>query len=235
MANANTRKDFHRYYTQSEEKALFKLLKNTDHILAKRDLAWMQLLRATGIRIGILGGKILKNEDGRKRGKKEALTMDEAQENENVGRLIGLTVGEAKTALLTGYLTHRTDISKTKSNGNVHLTKNGRAALTQLLKIRRDMGYPENHDGQLILGQKNNGLSIRQFQERFSYWANQVGLKGSPHWMRHTVAKRMMADSVAKNPVAIVQSVLDHKNPSSTAVYTAPDKEDIAFAMSRVC
>lgn len=234
MSNANNRKDFNRYYTEAEEKALFDLLKKTDHILAKRDLAWMQLLRATGIRIGILGGKILKV-NGRKKGKAEALTLAQANESNNVGRLIGLTVGEAKNALKTGRLLHRPDISKTNSNGDLFLTKKAQHALNQLLKIRRQMGYAENADEQLILGQKNNGLSIRQFQERFSFWANQVGLQGSPHWMRHTTAKRMMKNSTADNPMAIVQNMLDHKTVNSTAVYTAPDKEDMEFYMTQVC
>lgn len=235
MANANTRKDFNRYYTEAEEKSLFKILRNTDNVLAKRDLAWMQLLRFTGIRIGILAGKILKNESGRKNGKGEALTLQEANSTPGVGRIIGLTVGEAKNALQTGYLTHRPDISKTKSSGHVFLTKNAKTALNELLKVRRQMGYAENADDQLILGQKNNGLSTRQFQERFSYWANLAGLEGSPHWMRHTTAKRIMKNSTAENPTAIVQNILDHKSINSTTVYTNPDKEDIAFYMAQVC
>lgn len=235
MANANNRKQFDRYYTEAEEKKLFKLLKNTDCVFAKRDLAWMQFLRFTGIRIGVLGGKVLKDANKRKAGTDVALTLQEAQEKGNVGKLLGLTVGEAKNAIKTGYLTVRPDITKTNSAGHTYMAKAAKAALTELLKIRKKMGHPENADEQLIIGKKNNGLSIRQFQERFSYWANLAGLAGSPHWMRHTMAKRIIKNSTATDPMGIVQNILDHNSINSTTVYTAPDKEDIALAMEQIC
>ena len=53
MAKANNREHLDRDYPEAEEKKLFKLLKHTDCVFAKRDLAWMQFLRLTGIRIGV--------------------------------------------------------------------------------------------------------------------------------------------------------------------------------------
>lgn len=216
MANANNRQDFDRYYTEEEEKKLFKLIKRTDHILAKRDLAWMQFLRFTGVRIGILGGKTLK-ENGKK-----------------VGLVPGITVGEAREAITTKYLNERAAVTKTGKAKATYVSVNAISALNDLLKIRRQMGYPMNMDAPLIMGQKGNGLSVRQYQERFKHWADLAGVKGSPHWMRHTTAKRIMKNSTASDPRALAQVQLGHANINSTAVYTAPDKEDLAFFMEQV-
>lgn len=216
MANAINRKEFDRYFTETEEKSLFSLLKRTDHILAKRDLAWMQFLRFTGIRIGVLAGKDIK-EAGKK-----------------VGRINGLTVGEAKDALRTGYLNERADIAKRGQAKQTFLTKNAKGALAELLKIRKAMGYAQNAEAPLIMGQKGNGLSKRQFQVRFQHWCQQLGFKGSPHWMRHTLAKRIMKNSTADDPRGVVQNYLGHQSLNSTTVYTAPDKEDIEFHLEEV-
>lgn len=218
MANATQRKEFDRYFTESEEKSLFSLLNMTDHILAKRDLAWMKLLRFTGIRIGILSGKTIKNKAGHK-----------------TGLIEGLTVGEARAAIQSGYLIERNDIAKRGHGKQTFLSKNAKAALTELLQVRKKMGFAQNADAPLVMGQKGNGLSIRQFQERFKMWCKKLGFNGSPHWMRHTLAKRIMKNSTADDPRAIVQNHLGHSSLNSTAVYTAPDKEDIAFHIEQVC
>lgn len=47
---------FERFLTENEEKQLFKTVAAYGHILARRDLHWMRLLRHTGIRIGTLAG-----------------------------------------------------------------------------------------------------------------------------------------------------------------------------------
>ena len=45
---------FERYLTEREERQLFKHIAQFESPLAKRDLAWMRLLRQTGIRVGSL-------------------------------------------------------------------------------------------------------------------------------------------------------------------------------------
>lgn len=47
---------FSRYLTEDEEKRLFKTVRQFADIYARRDAAWMQLLRHTGIRVGTLSG-----------------------------------------------------------------------------------------------------------------------------------------------------------------------------------
>lgn len=45
-----------RYLTESEETQLFKTVKMFGDVYARRDSAWMQLLRQTGIRVGTMAG-----------------------------------------------------------------------------------------------------------------------------------------------------------------------------------
>ncbi len=216
MANANRRQVFDRYYTEAQEKILFKTVDEQKKVLARRDAQWMHLLRNTGMRIGILAGKDLK-QDGKK-----------------MGHVAGFTVGEAKHTIASGYFEFRGDVKKGGHGQRLMATKKAIVCLKELLKIRKEMGYVLEHDGPLIMGQKGAGLSVRQFQERFKYWANKAGLQGSPHWMRHTAAKRIMQNSTAEDPRAIVQSVLDHQDINTTYIYTMPDKEEVEAIMEEV-
>ena len=225
---------FDRYYTQAQEKKLLKHVKAQKCLYAQRDYYWMRLLRVSGIRIGILGGKILKH-NGRKRGSDCALTQAEADITPHVGRLLGVTVGEAKAAIITRYLCERDDIEKRGNGGKTFMVSAAIECLKGLLKVRREMGYPESDDQPLVMGKKKDGLSVRQMQDRFKYWAQQVGLSGSPHWMRHTLGKRIMKNSTAKDPIGVVQGALRHKSRNTTAIYAMPDKEDIEYHMAEVC
>ncbi len=217
MANANRRKTFDRYYTESEEKSLFKLINEQKSLLAQRDYQWIKLLRCTGMRIGVLAGKDIKSELGKK-----------------TDHIVGFTVGEAKHTLAHGYFEIRGEIKKGGHDQSLLATKNAKACLTALIDIRKKMGYPEQSDQPLIMGQKGAGLSVRQFQERFKGWAQKAGLQGSPHWMRHTAAKAIMKQSTANDPRAIVQTVLDHQDMNTTLIYTMPDKEEVEAAMEEV-
>ncbi|MDH5259430.1 MAG: tyrosine-type recombinase/integrase, partial [Gammaproteobacteria bacterium] len=61
-----------------------------------------------------------------------------------------------------------------------------------------------------------------------------IDAKASPHWFRHTLAKRVMKNSTASDPLKTVQILLNHSDPRSTAAYTLPDKEDIVLAAEEI-
>ena len=54
MKNTDDNTIFERYLTENEERQLFKAVDQYADIYARRDAAWMRLLRHTGIRIGTL-------------------------------------------------------------------------------------------------------------------------------------------------------------------------------------
>lgn len=209
-----------KYYTEAEEKALFATIKRVDDTLAKRDYYWMLLMRETAIRLGILAGP------DQSKVKRKKLTIT-----------IGLTVGEAETALTSEYLIYRAGTNKRDKQHPISLTVSAKQALAQLLKIHKTMSDgcdwdTPRQDRPLILSRNHQAMSRRSYQERFKFWCIEANVTiGSPHWLRHTWAKRYLARSTSPDAILRVQAVLGHQNLSTTAVYTRPDKEALTSAM----
>ncbi|MFZ5658791.1 MAG: tyrosine-type recombinase/integrase [Pseudomonadota bacterium] len=194
------RRVFDRYLAVSEEKQLFRTIKQFVHLLARRDHAWMRLLRQTGIRGGVL---------------------------------CGLTVHDAELALKENYLRVRAQINKGGREYTVYLNKPARQALQDLLRIRREMGHPQHPDAPLVMSRNHQGISMRSLQSRMRHWTRVAGLgvEASPHWFRHTLAKRLFSQSTAQDPRGIAQRALGHASINSTAIYTLPDREAMERAM----
>jgi len=146
-----------------------------------------------------------------------------------IGSMSRVTVYEARQALRDKYLQY---VSKGNKQGRVFMNKKAQIALRSLLSIRKEMGHPEHPDMPLVMSRKNAGLSIRSYQARMRYWCDRAGLStGSPHWFRHTLGKRVMQQSTADDPRAIVQGVLNHSDINTSVIYTRPDKEVMELAM----
>lgn len=196
-----TTEAFDRYLTPEEERRLLRAVARVKDLWAERDHAWMRLILNTGIRVGALSR---------------------------------LTVGDAREALADKRLALRAEIQKGKRAHGVFLNRDAEKALRDLLRIRKAMGHHnEALEAPLVMGRKHQGLSPRSYQERLTLWAREAGLPAavSPHWLRHTVAKRIMATTTHSNPLGVVQKALGHRSISSTGVYTQPDKEAVRQAM----
>ena len=150
-----------------------------------------------------------------------------------VGVLSGLTVADAREALRTGTLMVRGAINKGGRGYSVALVKKARVAVQDLLRVRRAMGRAEVPGEPLIINRRGGQLSVRSFQARMRKWVQAAGLSvaASPHWWRHTCAKRVMKRSTAGDPRGVVQAALGQASVESTAVYTTPDREDVAQAL----
>jgi len=150
-----------------------------------------------------------------------------------VGALARLQVGDAMHALEWKELRLSPAIQKGRVAHSIHLNSEAKRALEDLLRIRRQFSRDENPNAPLVLSRTGRVLSIRSFQSRVRYWARQAQLPvdASPHWLRHTLAKRIMAQSTARSPESIVRRVLGHRSLASTAIYTAPDRDDVAQAL----
>lgn len=144
--------------------------------------------------------------------------------------LARLTCFDARQALRENYL----DIAPIKRNdgGKVYINKRARQALQDLLRIRREMGHAEQPDGALVMS-REGAMSVRSFQHRMQHWRDEAGLsvEASPHWWRHTLAKRIMRQSTADDPRGIVQRALLHSDISTSAIYTMPDREAYESAL----
>lgn len=216
MSNPVTqRKVFERFLTEPEERQLFRYVQQFKSIYARRDLAAMLVLRHTGIR---------------------------------VGSLVLLTCGQAREALRGGALlldSEQVKGGKPAQDGKprrsrayaVPCNSKARAALESLLRlVREQLGTQPSDDLKLLLRrgkQRFIGLSVRSMQARMQHWVHESGLQvdASPHWLRHTLAKRLMARSTSSDPQGIVQIALGHANRSATAIYTLPDRQELAQAL----
>lgn len=219
------RKVFERYFDEKEERQLMQCvlgaggLPGVPGILARRDAAWMGLLRHTGIR---------------------------------VTPLCRLTVDDAQTALARNALLIRGETNKRGREYQIPLNRKAVHALRALLKLRRELGAGSDDDAPLLVSREHGGrvrasaydedvalcvafgagMSVRAVQQRMRMWCTRAKLPaGSPHWMRHTLAKRMLSRSTARNPLSIIAGVLGHGSIVSTDCYTQPDKEEIEAAM----
>jgi site-specific recombinase XerD len=196
-----TSEPFDRYLTPEEERRLLRTVGRVKDLYAERDHGWIRLMLNTGIRVGAASR---------------------------------LTVGDAREALASKRLPLRAEIQKGKRRHSVALNREAEKALRDLLKIRKAMGHHnEDLGAPLVMGRKHKALSPRSYQERLTLWAEAAGLPRalSPHWLRHTVAKRILATTTHHNPLGVVQKALGHQSISSTGVYTAPDKEAVREAM----
>ncbi|GLT18897.1 hypothetical protein GCM10007938_26790 [Vibrio zhanjiangensis] len=210
---------FLHYFSEQEEKKLFKTVKQTYGIYAKRDYYWMLLMRETAVRLGVLAGP------DAKKAKEKNLPM------------IGLTIGDAEASLAEGYLVYETANAKNQKKHPIALNKSAIAALKELLKIHKNMSKDIEWDTSrlerpLFLSRNRQGMSRRSFQARFTQWCRLAEVReGTPHWLRHCWAIRFLERTTDPNALRRVQAVLGHSSPSTTAVYTKPNRESLEQAM----
>ena len=211
---------FTHYFTEQEEKKLFKTVKQTMGFYAKRDYYWMLLMRETAVRLGVLAGP-----DANK-AKRYELAMT------------GLTVHDAELSIEEGYLVFDSINNKNRKKHMVALTKSAIEALRELLKLHMEMSQgweweTPRLERPLFLSRNQKAMSRRSFQARFAQWCRVAEVpEGTPHWLRHTWAIRYLERST--NPsmaLRHVQAVLGHTNISTTSVYTKPTKESLGTAM----
>lgn len=210
---------FLHYFTEQEEKKLFKTVKQTYGIYAKRDYYWMLLMRETAVRLGVLAGP-----DSNK------------AERHNLP-MLGLTVGDAQTSLEEGYLVYQHTNAKLQKKHPIVLNKSAVLAIKELLKIHHEMSVGIEWDSPrlerpLFLSRNRQAMSRRSFQARFAQWCRLAEVpEGTPHWLRHSWAKRFLERTTSPDALRRVQAVLGHSNLSTTSIYTTPDRESMVSAM----
>lgn len=150
-----------------------------------------------------------------------------------VSSLAALTVGDAKTALRTGSLELRDEDCKGGRGYEIQIEKRARSALLALLAIRSEQGFEPIETEPLLMSRKRNGLSVRSLQARMREWVTEARLpvNASPHWLRHTMAKRMVAGCPAPDTIVRVQLALGHRSIKTTMTYLLPSREDVLSAM----
>lgn len=150
-----------------------------------------------------------------------------------LGTLRNFTVGEARRTLATRRIRAAAEHAKGHRGYDVPLNTAAEQALRDALKVRHAMRLPDDDDAPLFCSRLGHGMAERTYQQRMQMWRLSAGLTcaASPHWLRHTLAKRVMATTEHRDPQGVVQALLGHVRRESTAVYTLPDREDLERAM----
>lgn len=154
-----------------------------------------------------------------------------------LGSARGLTVGDAKRAIASRTLRAADQHAKGHHGYDIAVSSKAELALRDLLKVRRDMRLPDDDDAPLICSRLGQGMAERTYQHSLRKWGASAGLAvaASPHWLRHTLAKRVMDTTEHRDPQAVAQVALGHRNRASTTVYTLPDREEIRRSMEAAC
>lgn len=147
-----------------------------------------------------------------------------------IGTLAQLTVEDAQQALASKRLCIRPEISKGGRGYDILLVDKAADALKSLLRVRKQF---EPQADTLLLARTGEAMSVRTLQKRFREWVLAAGITrpASPHWLRHTLAKRIRKRSEADNPLEHVQLVLGHARLHTSQIYAMPDIEDIRKSM----
>jgi integrase len=207
-----------RYLTEAQQSKLMSTIKAHAAVLARRDYAWIALLKATGLRIGEFARmNIADAEFALKTG-----WLYIPKQNRKA------TGGKAATA-------DKPARAATRQAHQVPVTRPVREALEALCGIHTEMGGPGTPAAPLIFSRKHRRMSIRSYEARMAAWCELAGIGyASPHWLRHTRAMNIMRRSASSNPLGLVKAALGHASIASTGIYTAVSKEDLIAGLEAV-
>lgn len=196
-----------RYLNDAQQKKLLDAAGKTHDPYAQRDHAWMRALLYSGCRIS-------------------EFSM--------------ITVAAAQHAIDTRRLVIPREHRKGQKRDHAPLATAALIdAFADLLRLREILTGQLNSTidtaAALVVNRYGAKLSVRSYQKRMHYWGAKAGieLKVSPHWLRHTRAKNIMAKSGAQDPRGIVQRELGHVSIASTTIYTAPGIHEVRSALER--
>ncbi len=212
-------------FTQAELKQLFKTLKaHRADELAQRDLAVYEFLLETGLRISEFAASTRQDAE---RWLADGRLYIAAEKRKGVK---GKILKEAGVAVLNP-LTQKA-LRVTERNAHCYILNNAAAAaLRQLLALNPIV------DGPLVAGRKEGmALSVRSYQARLAEWAAKAGLPAdaSPHWFRHTKARQIMRETIAKDPYAQVAYALGQSSTASARIYATPGRSELEEEAQRL-
>lgn len=200
LSAAAPRATFERYLTRREEKLLLAHIAKHEGLYARRDHAWIRVMRQTGLRLGSLRG----------------LTVRDAQ--------AGLASGALRAAAehAKGHRGYDVPVKHKAARDALQDALRVRRAM----RLPEDPDAPLFCSR---LGGAMAERTFQQRMQMWRQSAG-LDIACSPHWMRHTYGKRLYAMTEHRDPQAVVQALLGHASRNSTVVYTLPDREDLENA-----
>lgn len=197
-----------KYLTEEEQRRLLGKAGQSAAVLARRDHAWIGLLRDTGLRItefrlidvgdvraALMAGRLFIPREHRKGGRRDHSLLVTDPVRENLRKLLQICA---------------------EMNGV-------------------DEAQLEDNEP-LVISRVNCRMTVRSFQRRIKQWCQAAGISAAatPHWLRHTRAMNIMRRSTSNDPRGIVQVALGHADIRSTGIYTRPSREEVDHQLQLV-
>lgn len=155
--------------------------------------------------------------------------------------LTGVRVGEAthlrwadlfEDTTVMSWFTVRGEWTKSGSSRNIPVSDRLKEALLKHAALcgAKTVYWP-NLDYPLFPGHKKEGWSIRQIQRHIHEMGqNALGMKVTPHMLRHTFATRLLKVTDLRT----VQIILGHVSITSTQIYLNPSMQDLKSAVDKL-
>lgn len=189
------------YLTEEEEKQLFTHLGRLKDRQAERDLVLLKIMRLLALR------------------RVEATRLNVADVYHRERLMVDERIA-AKGAV-----------------GELDIPVELQRLLTEFVKKKRAWGESLADDAPLFVARGGKRLSIRSVNDLVRKWLDEcgVGHRVTPHGFRHTKAQRIVNDERHLSPekrnraLQFANRQLRHKSMTSTLIYTAPTREDMAL------
>lgn len=200
MEGINKTKAGENYLTEEEEKQLFAHLGRLKDRQAERDLVLLKTMRLLALR------------------RVEATRLNVA----DVYRRERLVVDER--------------IAAKGATGGLDIPVELQRLLAEFIRKKRAWGESLTDNAPLFVSRRGERLSARSVNDLVTKWLNECGIghRVTPHGFRHTKAQRIVNDERHLSPekqkraLQFANRQLRHKSMTSTLIYTAPTREDMA-------
>lgn len=175
--------------------------------------------------------KLIKNVSGTFAVRDKALITLALHTGLRVAELTGLDISDVLNGSVKKELKVRKEISKGRKSRLIPLNNKARQAISDILSFNKEKGYPVTSESPLLISRKHCRLTPGQVWRIVKGASIKADLEtsASPHTLRHSFATNILKKT---GNIRVCQVLLGHSDISTTQIYCAVDKEDLADAVS---
>lgn len=150
-----------------------------------------------------------------------------------VSELTGLNVRDVLNGHIKKELKVREEIAKGKRERIIPLNEKARKAIRDLLDFNEKRGYRREKESPLFVSKRRKRITSRQVENIIKQLRedSEIDVDMTPHTLRHSFATRLMKKGAG---LRVIQTLLGHKNLSTTEIYTHVDREDMEKAVNLI-
>ncbi len=150
-----------------------------------------------------------------------------------VSELTGLNVRDVLNGHIKKELKVRKGIAKGKRERIIPLNEKARKAIRDLLDFNEKKGYRREKENPLFVSKRRRRITSRQVENIIKQLRedSEIDVDMTPHTLRHSFATRLMKKGAG---LRVIQTLLGHKNLSTTEIYTHVDREDLEKAVNLI-